>query len=479
MTEREPPVIVWFRRDLRLRDHAALTAAAQTGRPVIPVFICDEVFETLGAASKWRLDQALASFGSSLQKIGSRLILRKGPALTVLQELLAETGATTVYWQRAYDPDSVARDTGVKAALKAGGVEAKSFAGALLHEPWTVQNGQGGDYKVYSAFRRAVWHRQIAGELLDVPKLRASNTWPASAELESWSLAKPMNRGAQVLAQHNSVGEAKALATLDDFTTNRISRYQAERDLPASDACSGLSPFLTWGEISIARCWASGQKAAQQGQAGSDKFLSELLWRDFAAYLMWHHKELATVEWRAEWQNFPWLKNADHPHFQAWIRGRTGVPLVDAGMRELYVTGQMHNRVRMIVASYLTKHLQMDWRLGMDWFADCLTDWDPASNAMGWQWVAGCGPDASPYFRVFNPETQRQKFDPQEHYINRWLAEGRSTPEPSALSYFKAVPKTWSLSADSDYPAPVVGLSEGRAGALARYEAWKDSRTNQ
>ncbi|WP_299933136.1 deoxyribodipyrimidine photo-lyase [uncultured Pelagimonas sp.] len=467
------PIILWFRRDLRLRDHAALTHAVNSGRPVIPVFLNDTSVSDLGAAPKWRLHKGLEVFGAALSELGSRLILRSGDAEQCLLQLCVETGASGVVWQRAYDPQSVARDTQVKAALKSQGLEAQSFDGAVLHEPWTVKTGQGSDYKVYSAFRRAVWGRNIVPSLAPVPKPTSPTTWPTSEALSDWHLTRPMNRGGAVLANHNPVGEEAALERLETFITDDLSRYATDRDQLAVHGTSRLSGHLALGEISVARCWQAGQHALQMGNPGAETFLKELLWREFAGYLLWHSPDMQTKAWRPEWRGFKWNTDPDHPHFIAWSQARTGVPLVDAGMRELYVTGTMHNRVRMIVASYLTKHLRMHWRLGQAWFADCLTDWDAASNAMGWQWVAGCGPDASPYFRVFNPDTQRDKFDKGGRYVQRWLAETSPSPDALALSYFDAVPRNWGLSPNAPYPHPIVSLAQGRRDALDAYERWK------
>ena len=232
-----------------------------------------------------------------------------------------------------------------------------------------------------------------------------------------------------------------------------------------------MSEYLALGEISPRTCWHAGLSALHRGAKGAEKWLKELVWREFAYHLMYHTPRILTGNWREEWAAFPWNEDADRPEVLAWKQGRTGEPFVDAAMREMYVTGTMHNRARMIVASYLTKHLMTHWRIGQKWFEECLTDWDPASNAMGWQWVAGSGPDASPYFRIFNPATQLEKFDPDGEYLARWLAEGRDRPSPTALAYFDAVPRRWELSPKDAKPQPLVELSEGRKRALAAYEA--------
>lgn len=466
----QSPVIVWIRRDLRLSDHAALTAAVARGGPVIPVFLRDHTVDGLGTAPKWRLDQGLRVFAKALEEKGSRLILRAGPAREVIPALVAATGARAVYWMRAYDPASVERDTDVKSALKEAGIEARSFAGHLLFEPWDVETQQGGYYKVYSPMWRAVKDREVPEPTAAPAHLPAPATWPDSAALDDWQLGAAMNRGAAVLAKHVQPGEAAAQAKLGQFAAHRIDAYKQDRDLLAEDATSGLSEYLSLGEISPARLWHVGLRAKAEGKAGAEHFLKELVWREFSYHLMWHTPRLLTDNWREEWGGFPWRTDRRLREVKAWQQARTGMAVVDAALREMYVTGRMHNRARMIVASYLTKHMMVHWKIGLDWFEDCLVDWDPASNALGWQWVAGSGPDAAPYFRVFNPETQQKKFDPDNAYLKRWLAEGQRTPPQTALDYFEAVPRSWGLSPQDPYPRPIVGTDEGRQAALHAYE---------
>ena len=464
------PILLWLRRDLRLADHAAMTAAAEAGRPVIPVFILDEVMEGQGACPAWRLGLGAEAFGARLKGIGSGLVFRRGRALDVLGRLAEETGAGTVFWSRAYDPESVARDTEVKAGLKAKGIEARSFAGHVLHEPWTVETGQGGFYRVYTPFWRAVKDREVPAPLPAVTRLAAPEVWPASDDPGAWGLESPMSRGASVVRPHLNVGEEAARDRLDSFIAERIDGYAEARDLPGVHGTSRLSENLTCGEISAATCWHAGMRALEEGRRGAETFLKELVWRDFAYHLAWHTPRLVSGNWREEWDAFPWNEDETRPEVVAWKRGRTGIRFVDAAMREMYVTGHMHNRARMIVASYLTKHLMTHWKVGLRWFGDCLADWDPASNAMGWQWAAGSGPDAAPYFRVFNPVTQLEKFDPKGLYARRWIAEGQREAPETARAYFEAVPRSWGLRADATYPAPVVDAAEGRARALAAYE---------
>ena len=463
----DAPLILWLRRDLRLADNPLLSAAAATGRPVIAVAILDPLAEGWGAAPKWRWGEALAAFGRALEAVGGRLILRRGAALSVLERLVAETGASSVWWSRLYDPASKARDAEVKAALKAGGIEARSFPGFLLHEPWTVETGQGGFYRVYTPYWKAVKDRVVDAPLPAVTRLAAPATWPAGDRLEDWALGAAMRRGAAVVARHAAVGEAAAQARLSGFIAAKVDRYRAARDFPGVEATSRLSENLTVGEIGPRQIWHAGMRAMQEGAAGAEHFLKELVWREFAWHLMHHTPQIATANWRPEWDAFPW--RGDNPEAERWRRGMTGEPFVDAALREMYVTGTMHNRARMIAASYLTKHLMTDWRVGLRWFEDCLIDWDPASNAMGWQWVAGSGPDAAPYFRIFNPATQAEKFDADGAYRRRFIAEMSREPPETAHDYFRAVPQSWALDPARPYPAPLVALDEGRERALAAY----------
>ncbi|MBY6152435.1 DNA photolyase family protein [Vannielia litorea] len=451
--------ILWHRRDLRLSDLPALTAAREQGA-VIPVFIRERKVDALGAAPAWRLGLSLEAHAKELEALGSRLILRSGDALNVLRALVEETGAEAVYWSREYDPVSIERDSEVKAALRDDGVEAKSFAGKLLWEPWEVKTGQGTPYKVFSPMWKTM-KGEAPGEECPRPRELASpENWPESEALDDWALGAGMRRGGEVVARHAVVGEKAAQKRLRDFVSDRMHNYPKGRDMLAESWTSGLSENLTYGEISPRQCWS-----AAEGE-GSETFRKELAWREFGWQLGYHFPHMFEREWREEWSRFPWKDDERAAEVKAWKQGRTGVEVVDAAMRELYVTGTMHNRARMIVASYLTKHMMTDWRVGRDWFADTLIDWDEASNSLGWQWTAGCGPDAAPYFRVFNPASQAEKFDAKGGYRERWLGNGED-----AESYYEAVPESWKLEPGKDRPdVPVVGLDEGRKAALEAYE---------
>ena len=463
------PLILWFRRDLRLDDLPMLTAALATGRPLVPVFVLDPETDALGAAPKWRLGLGLEAFAARLAQVGSRLVLRRGDPLDTLAALVAETGAAGVMWSRLYDPVSKARDQRVKAGLGALGVGADSYAGHVLHEPWDVATGTGGFYRVYTPFWKAVRGRAVAAPAAAPARLVAPAVWPASDDLAAWRLGAAMDRGAAVVAGYVHVGEAAAMARLERFLDGPVDRYGVARDLPAVDGTSGLSENLALGEIGARRVWHAAWLAFERGGAGAETFLKELVWREFSYHLVYHSPQITTSNWKPEWDSFPW--RGDSADAQRWRQGMTGEPFVDAAMREMYVTGRMHNRGRMIVASYLTKHLMTDWRIGQKWFEDCLIDWDPAANAMGWQWAAGSGPDAAPYFRIFNPATQIEKFDPEQRYRKRFIAELSRTPGAEALAFFDAVPRSWALTPQARYPMPMVDLAEGRARALAAYAA--------
>jgi len=471
----EKPILLWFRRDFRLSDHPMLAAAAASGRPVFALFILDEVAEGYGAAPKWRLGEALAAFAPRLAACGVPLLLRRGKALETLLAVLREAGADTVWWSRDLDPAAIARDSAIKAALKADGLEARSFEGQVLFAPWEVKTGQGGPYRVYTPYWKSVRGSAVPPALPPVTALRPGPVLRGES-LADLGLGLGMRRGAAVVAKYARIGEAAAQERLSRFLAGPIESYQARRDFLAEAATSELSENLAWGEMSPRTIWHAGWRALSEDSTGAETFLKELVWREFAWHLMYHCPSLPTANWRAEWDAFPWRGDSDDA--ERWRRGMTGEPIVDAAMRELYVTGRMHNRARMITASYLTKHLLTDWRVGLKWFEDCLIDHDPAANAMGWQWVAGCGPDAAPYFRIFNPASQAEKFDPEGAYRRRWLAEGNRHAPDTARDFFAAVPKSWRLAPGSALPPPLVDLAAGRARALAAYELGKGNVNN-
>ena len=464
MPQSSPPVILWFRRDLRLYDNQALAAAAASGRPVIPLFIKDPIVDAMGAAPKWRLGLSIADFAARLEALGTRLILREGKAAEVLDQIIAETGADTLHYTRDLTPEAIARDTTIKSAFKARDLTVESHGGAVLFDPWTVAPATAPFYKVFTPFWRNVRGRDPGEPVAAPSSLRAPDAWPPSDDLGSWALGTAMRRGTSVVAQHVSVGEAAADARLAAFLAGPVGSYAADRDRMDLAATSSLSENLAYGEISPRVIWYAGWRAAHDGQPGAETFVKELVWRDFSYHLMFHTPQIASANWRPQWDQFPWAGDSDAA--MRWRQGMTGEPVIDAAMRELYVTGRMHNRARMLVASYLTKHLMTHWKIGLDWFADCLVDWDPAANAMGWQWAAGSGPDASPFFRIFNPATQADKFDPKGAYRARFLGKGAD-----AAAFFEAIPKRWALSPSDTPMTPIVDLKDGRERALAAYSA--------
>lgn len=454
------PTIVWFRRDLRLADSGALAAAAAAG-PVLPVFILDPVIDAqLGAAQRLRLEASLRALGRDLAGDGAPLILRRGEALPTLLALAEETGARAVRWTRLTDGPSLERDRAVKAALKEKGLAAESHDGFTLLDPWAVKTGAGEPYRVFTPFWRALMAREIPRPL-PRPNLTGAPA-PDSDRLEEWRLSAPMGPAAAALSMAFTAGEEAAFARLDAWLDGPAKGYDRNRDrLDLSDAGTNLSDHLALGEISPRQVWAAMDRG--EGAKGVESARRQLVWRDFAHMLLFHDPEMERRNWRRDWAAFPW--RADNEDAERWRRGETGCAVIDAAMRQLWVTGRMHNRARMLVASYLTKHLLTDWRVGEAHFRETLTDWDPANNAMGWQWVAGSGPDAAPFFRIFNPETQAEKFDSKGAYRDHWLkGEGAET--------FRAMrPKSWG--AAPSRAKPLVDLAAGRKRAL---EAWSEMR---
>ena len=462
--------IAWFRNDLRLADHPALLAGLGSGRPVLPVYILDEESDgirPLGAASRWWLHHSLQALDASLHALGSRLILRRGPALAVLETLVAESDVSAIYWNRAYDQGTRERDAGIKRYFENRGLVAEGMKGNLLFEPGEVRTAANGDFKVFTAFWRAC--RALASPVAALPapkNLRPPATWPASDKLAHWKLL-PAPDWAGGLRASWTPGEASAQQRLEHFLDETLQRYREARDLPAQDGTSRLSAHLAFGEISPRQVWRAA--VVRGHSAATEKFLSELGWREFAYSLLFHHGNLAERNFRPEFDAFPWAD--EEPLIEAWRRGRTGYPIVDAGLRELWTTGWMHNRVRMIVASFLTKDLLIDWRVGERWFWDTLVDADPANNALGWQWVAGSGADAAPYFRIFNPVLQGEKFDPEGTYVRRWVPELATLPAETIHRPWTAAQE---LPADI-YPARIVDHATARDRALRAFRTLKQS----
>jgi deoxyribodipyrimidine photo-lyase len=463
-----PASIVWFRNDLRLADNPALLAGLGAGRPVVPVYVFDPKTDGIrppGAASRWWLHHALTALDAALRRIGSRLILRHGPAAQVIKQLASEHDVSAVYWNRAYDRGSRERDTRLKEALERRGVTAEGLKGNLLFEPWEVETTAGGPFKVFTAFWRACRALPSPATPLPAPKvLPAPLQWPASENLSDWKLLPTRPDWAGGLREGWIPGEKAAAQRLSAFLDGPLSDYRQARDAPAVDGTSRLSPHLAFGEISPRQVWHA--TTTHDRSAAGEKFLTELGWREFANHLLHHFGDLARHNFRPEFDAFPWRD--DKKALDAWQEGRTGYPIVDAGMRELWTTGWMHNRVRMIVASFLTKDLLIDWRTGERWFWDTLVDADPANNATGWQWVAGCGADAAPYFRVFNPTLQGEKFDPRGDYVRRWVPELAGRP-------VETIHQPWAAQSEraGGYPAPIVDHAAARVRALAAFRSIK------
>ena len=478
-------VIVWFRQDLRLRDNPALTAACETGAPILPVYILDEAGEGRwpgGAASRWWLHHSLASLDADLRERGSRLLLARGDSAVVLEKLRVQTGARAVYWNRRYEPAIIARDKVIKARLPAAGVDARSFNSALLFEPHAIRNKSGGPFQVFTPFWRHCLALPVEGPVKLPPgKFPAPAKWPATLELAELDL-RPRIKWDEGLAAAWRPGETAALKRLKQFTAGAMEAYADQRNFPETDGTSALSPHLHFGEIGPRQIWAAVRKLSQDSgvfpaHRGGQVFLSEVGWREFACHLLYHFPRTPEEPLRKEFSAFPWVK--DPAALRAWQKGRTGYPLVDAGMRQLWQTGWMHNRVRMIVASFLVKHLRISWQAGAAWFWDTLVDADLASNTLGWQWAAGCGADAAPYFRIFNPILQGGKFDPEGSYVRRWVPELARLPaefihQPWAAPLHVLAEAGVTLGAD--YPQPIVDHGEARAAALAALQTIRVSR---
>ncbi len=460
-----PPVILWFRNDLRLSDHAALQAALATGQPVLPVYILDDsgaAAWTHGAASRWWLHHGLTALTGDLAQRGADLVLRRGPTQTELPRLIRETGATEVFTGGSADPWARRLDTEMAESLKP--IRLHRMRTTMLFHPDAVRSKSGGAYAVYTPFSNACLALAAPHPPLLAPERIASVPPPASDRLADWGLLPTAPDWSGGLRATWTPGEAAAADRLRQFVAGGLADYADRRDRPDMDATSALSPHLHFGEISAVQVWHA--VLATPPTPGREKFLRELLWREFAIHLLWHHPTMPDQPLRPAFAAMPWRE--DPAGLRAWQTGRTGIPIVDAGMRQLWQTGWMHNRVRMIVASFLVKHLLIDWRHGARWFWDTLVDADLANNSAGWQWVAGCGADAAPYFRVFNPVLQGQTYDPDGTYVRRYVPELAHLPGPSVHAPWKipgTAPPTRSRAGDP-YPPPIVDLAAGRTRAL-------------
>ncbi|WP_139555886.1 cryptochrome/photolyase family protein [Methylotetracoccus oryzae] len=477
--------LVWFRRDLRLSDNPALAEAIEVGGTVIPVFV-DDSADGLpwppGSASRWWLHHSLQALDRSLNARGSRLIIRRGPTAIALQQLIAETGATRILWNRLYEPAYIARDQTLKSQLRKEGLDVRSYNSALLFEPWTVATQKQEPYRVFTPF----W-RSARGIGFPPPKRTPVERLPSvSPTLPSLDVAElgllPRIAWDAGLKATWTPGEDAATQSLEDFIRQPLASYADDRDRPDCVGTSRLSPHLHFGEIGprqivAALHHARGRQSSPPAPRHFETFVREIGWREFAYHLLYHFPATTDAPLDPRFVDFPWADGDQAETLARWQRGQTGIPLIDAGMRELWHTGWMHNRVRMAVASFLTKNLRLPWLAGARWFWDTLVDADLASNTLGWQWSAGCGADAAPYFRVFNPVLQGQRFDGRGAYVRRWV------PELARLDD-KVLHEPWiadrqrlaaaGIELGRSYPEPIVDLRESRLQALAAYAMMKE-----
>ncbi len=466
-----------------MADNPALAASVKRG-PVIPVFIWapeEEGSWPPGGASRWWLHNSLAALDAALRRKHSRLILRQGSTLKNLQELIRTTGARAVYWNRLYQPAARARDAHIQETLRQMGCEAESFNSALLFEPWQIMTQSGGPYQVFTPFWRACLKMPEPVAPLREPRtLSSPRVWPRSVPLVSLRLEPRMDWTGGIRATWQP-GESGARKQLRRFVRAGISDYDHGRNLPSLEGTSRLSPFLHFGEISPRQIWHAAQTALARRTGGEEQkgymtFLREIGWREFAYHLLYHFPNTPERPLRRKFERLEWLRDAKA--LKAWQRGRTGFPIVDAGMRELWATGWMHNRVRMIVASFLAKDLLLPWQLGARWFWDTLVDADLANNTLGWQWTAGCGADAAPFFRVFHPVRQGEKFDPAGNYIRRWVPELGKLPAQWIHKPWEApqeVLEAAQVARGTPYQRPIVDHAKARARALAAFAGIRDS----
>ena len=476
------PVIVWFRNDLRIADNPALHLAVLSGNPVLGLYVLDDAlsYSPTGAA-RWWLHHSLTELQHALASVGVPLILRRGPTIDVIRSICKEADAGAIYWNRRYFADHIQLEEKLERKLKRDGVITSNFNGALLRDPWEVKTKEGGHYRVFTPFWRKLQEiGPVRSSALPAVKKQAhAAPQIKSNRLRDWNLTPQSPDWASEFDNMWTPGEAGAHRAFDTFLSSGLKDYAEKRDRPDCVATSQLSPHLAFGEISPIQIWtevAKRQIAGDISAKNADKFLSEVAWREFSYNLLYHHKDLVDKPLRKEFGEFPWLK--DQQGFNAWIKGKTGYPIIDAGMRQLWRTGWMHNRVRMITASFLVKDLLIHWRRGEAWFRDTLVDIDIASNAANWQWVAGCGADAAPYFRIFNPILQGKKFDPEGVYVREFVPELKNLPD-------RYIHEPWTAPAEilnaadivlgGNYPYPIVDHAFARDRALECYASLKQT----
>ncbi|MCC3247110.1 DNA photolyase family protein [Methylocystis sp. WRRC1] len=466
------PAVVWFRNDLRLADNPALTAAARSGAPIIALYVLDDESAgewRMGSASRWWLHHSLTALAHDLARLGVTLTLRRGRAEFVLENIVADAGAGAVYWNRLYEPWAMRRDSEIKSQLRARGVMVESFNGSLLFEPGGLRNKQGEPFRVFTPFWRACLAAEAPDAPLPAPKKLTAAPPPASDALADWRLLPTKPDWAGGLRETWRAGERAALERLAEFAKKRVRDYKIDRDFMAREGVSRMSPHLHFGEVSPRRIWAEITEAA--GDAGA-AYLREIGWREFCHHLLVANPQMPERALDERFRDFPWREDA--AALEAWRIGQTGYPLVDAAMRELWITGYMHNRARMVAASFLVKHLLIPWQEGERWFWDTLVDADLANNSGGWQWVAGCGADAAPYFRVFNPVLQGEKFDPEGDYVRRYVPELARLDARHIHCPWEApeeVLRAAGVRLGETYPRPIVDHAKARDRALKAFEA--------
>ena len=471
------PSILWFRKDLRLRDNSALKAAIEAGLPVIPIFIWspNEAGDWApGAASKWWLHQALKSLSEAFKDRGGEFVLREGDSLGQLRDIIEKTGAKRVYWNRRYESPQRELDASIKRQLREDGIEVESFNSSLLNEPHTAATGGGNPYKVYTPYWKKVKDRPIEPIAEpDFDSFKFPDTYPQTVALDSLGLL-PEKQWHRKFDPYWVVSEAAAQERLEKFLSQAVEGYNQARDIPSEDGTSSLSPYLHWGLIGPRQVMHALKANHDLGKEGPQVYAKEIYWREFAYNVLYHFPKTPAAPLHEKYTDFPW--QPDSNALKRWQRGQTGYPIVDAGMRQLYATGWMHNRVRMVVSSLLVKHLLQDWREGASWFWDTLVDADLASNTLGWQWSAGCGADAAPYFRVFNPITQGMKFDAEGEYVRKWVPEIAKLPSKYIHEPWEApagILEYAGVELGKDYPKPIIDHKEGRERALAALEQFK------
>ncbi|RTK93432.1 MAG: deoxyribodipyrimidine photo-lyase [Rickettsiales bacterium] len=467
--------ICWFRYDLRIQDNPALYNAAKEG-VVLPIYILDDTNHgewEMGSASKVWLHHSLIALN---QKLENNLLVRKGNPITILNELVNFHKIDNIYWNRYYEPWQIDRDKKIKKIFEDQGIKVKSYNASLLWEPWDILKNDGTPYKVFTPFyKNGCLGRAHPRPPLPKPERISYVKSQNSTNIRDLKLL-PEIEWNKKFEKYWHIGEDAAYKRFDDFLESSLKDYKEGRNFPSKNNVSCLSPYLHFGEISTNYIWHKVISEENKGYIQDiDHFRSELGWREFSYYLLYHFPHLPTQNLNSKFDIFPWLE--DERILILWQKGKTGIPIVDAGMRQLWKTGYMHNRVRMIVGSFLVKNLLLHWRYGEKWFWDCLVDADLANNAASWQWIAGCGADAAPYFRIFNPVTQGQKFDPEGSYTRKFVPELRTIPDKYLFNPWEAPEHILSqagITLGIDYPKPIVNLKESRDRALMAFASLKN-----